>query len=222
MSLPNGTRRTSPSGCASDSGTKVWRMPNRPVVTAPHAGRSSSSRYSSSKVPILSPSRSTTVRPRQSNAVSMSSGGMVPPFVGVRESATRARREGCGGQGGPTPPPGWGDGAPGRVPPPAHPGEETPPMSTALIIVIVAIVILLLVLLALSASRKRQRARRQGRVEARARGAEADRRSSRAEELEAEAQRFQREADIRAEAADAERSEAERHAARAREVDPDS
>src|SRR3954447_7219371 len=207
MSLPNGTRRTSPSGCASDSGTKVWRMPNRPVVTAPHAGRSSSSRYSSSKVPILSPSRSTTVRPRQSSAVSMSSGGMVPPFVGVRESATRARREGCGGRAG----------TPSRPP---RRGE--PPMSTALIIVIVAIVILLLVLLALSASRKRQRARRQGRVEARARGAEADRRSARAEELEAEAQRFQREADVRAEAADAERGAAERHAARAREVDPDA
>ena len=43
-----------------------------------------------------------------------------------------------------------------------------------------------------------------------------------AEELEAEAQRFQREADRRAEAAEAERSAADSHAARAREVDPDS
>src|SRR3954452_10194081 len=207
MSLPNGTRRTSPSGSACDSGTKVWRMPNRPVVTPPHAGRSSSSRYSSSKVPILSPSRSTTVRPRQPSAVSMSSGAMLSSVRGrPRERYPRPAR-GMRRSGGYTL---------------ATTRRGDPPMSTVLIVVIVAIVILLLVLLALSASRKRQRARRQGRVEARARGAEAERRSTRAEELEAEAQRFQREADVRAEAADAERGEAERHAARAREVDPDA
>src|SRR3954452_25323707 len=169
MSLPNGTWSTSPSGRASDSGTNVWRMPNRPVVTAPHTGRSDSSRYSSSNVPILSPSRSTTVRPRQSSAVSMSSGGM---WLLCRGSCLATALPG----------PGHSNAA-------ARPGY-TPAMSTALIVVIVAVVLLLLVLLALQASRKRARAQRQGRVEARARGADPERRHDRDDDLEPEAERF--------------------------------
>ena len=47
-------------------GTKLTFVPNRPVFTATHSGSPLlRSRYTSSIVPILSPSRSTSVRPRQ-------------------------------------------------------------------------------------------------------------------------------------------------------------
>jgi len=91
-----------------------------------------------------------------------------------------------------------------------------------------ALALLVLALLVTTMSRRREQKRRQGRVEAKARDAEAGRRFERAESLEEEARRFQEEADRRqaeanrhAEAAQEERSVAEEHAERARKVDPD-
>src|SRR3954470_371332 len=223
------------TGRASESGTNVSRRPNRPVWTAPQAGRSSRSRYSSFREPSFSPSRSRTVSPRQPSTVSMS---CAMSLLSLADSALPALR-----------PPDERDvryvrsracPAVPRVLVTNRPWR--PPMSTALIIVIVAVVLIALALLAFVARGRRERAHQQGRVEARARDAEADRRGGRAGELDDEARRLSAEAERRHEEADAKRAEArqveseaeeraqaargERDAAtqlsdRAREVDPD-